>query len=290
MKLKLILANLLVTSHSQEFKNKQYSDKKLYRHMISEEVIKDFKDINLDIFKIIEYKDNDDKIYKKIVSNLMPNRIPLLYIPGISFLLSFLIIGIFTLKTKGHESVKDNADNTKIFKFYFSQFPILANVIKIIFNIGLYFLIQNYRFDLNYMIGICLFIPILTTITMKILQLIYGKYELEKQQRKDIKEIFKSEPFFITNTDEIPNLFFNYYIFEGGKMWLMQIVYIIYFAYNIKKTNALHDKAREIKNNKQITDSMMYLKQNDLTKEDLNIIAKEKQNSSNYSYDNSTIV
>lgn len=285
MKLKFILASLLINSNCT-YQNNSYnikiSDNQLYDTMIPKELEEDCRKIDLNIRNILHRNCDDEKIYQLIVANSIPKDVAYFYLPGISFISSLMLMFFFTCASIGHKNVKNNITFTELFKFYFSSFIknfLLLNVILTTLNICIYMLIQNYRFNLLYMIGIFIFIiPLITVFILLIKSFLFSNRlkEEEEEDKEKKNKIFEDKEFL--DKDGLNINFANAYLgFEVFlKIFLIQIVYLVYFGYKISKVNNLQDKIISMKNNLNITKGVKKL--NELQTEKIATLDNNKKN------------
>lgn len=286
MKLKFILAGLLINSNCT-YQNNAYdiniSDKQLYDTMIPKELEEDCKKIDVNIRKVLNKNYDDEKIYQLIATNSMPKDVACFYLPAISFISSLTLMFLFSYAGVGHKNVKDKVTFTELFKFYFSLFIdvfLLLNIILTSLNITVYMLIQNYRFNLLYMIGIFVFIiPLITFFILITKGFLFSKNSKEATQEYEEKKnkIFH-EKTLIDSTGDVNIHFDTKYI--GCEMFLkillIQIAYLVYFGYKISKVNNLQDKITSMKNNLNITKGVKKL--NELQTEKIGTLDNNKKN------------
>jgi hypothetical protein len=295
MKLKLMLMSLLISNNATQNVSIQVSDNTIYDRMISKELKADCEKINVNIYEMVKNNYDDDKIYRIIIENSIPNEVTFIYLPLGVMLSSLMLMSLFTSKTKDHESAKPNLDTSEIFKFYLSRFfkdnTFTINLLIILADIGVYKLIQNYRFSLTYVIIIfALAIPFICLLILTLyMMLFYGNDNKEnlKKQQDEVNKIFQNPdtPQNLNNLKKIfiPELYTMYSISELLKIFIItQGAYMIYMAYMVNKGNTLQDKISAIKNNHQIMRGVNYL--NEKQTEKIVELSDQKDNRNNYSY------
>jgi hypothetical protein len=286
MKLKLMLMSLLINNNYKSY-NEEINKDELLNKMINPETKKEYENLGLDIKSMIKNKLTDDDIYKLVAEKLVNINTCAIYIPAISLLSSLLLIIIFTFCSKNHEGVKDGISTKDIFNFYlergFIKLFLFSRIMSFILNIGIFFLIQKYQFNLQYIIGIAIFIPIFNSIVQEIIQKFFTKKQTLKEILEDLDKIFKSE---YNTSNENTHLYAKYGLCELLNGGLLMVTYIVYFGYNTNNINKLQIKASTVKKNTDLAETMRYLNQNNLTKDNLNdiqnIVQENKQN--NYGY------
>ena len=254
--------------------------------MIPKELEEECKNINVNIREMLHKNYDDEKIYQTIVKNFVSRDVCVFYLPAISVLLSLMIMGGFSVYTKDHESAIEDLDTSEIFKFYFYLYKSLAEAFNIGFNIILFYLIQNYRFDLNKLMGVAIMIPVISSFAAAIPVFFGDNKKLEKEVEEKLYKIFKdkNKSVIIANKSYKAEweLTLKFIMIDGGKTLLMQGVYMAYYFYYVSKVNTLQDKITAMKNNLNIAKGMKKL--NELQTQQIVENTNNNEKSSNYSY------
>ena len=226
------------------------SDKEIVDTILSKELDTDFKEEGLDVREMLYKNLNDKEYYKSMAESLMTKEMALIYLPLTSIGLSLALITLISYASVGHKDVKKDVKFGKLFSFYLNYFSgnmLFFKVTLIAFNIGVYYVIQNFQLNLLSIIGIfmAIFFISLVILLIKIFLFSQTPEEKEKKAEKEYNEVFK--PGFSIIEGLNLGLTIKYNVLEILIELSIQTIYLVYYGYKINKLNGLQSKVVTLK-------------------------------------------